>query len=106
MVNYMYSNKYDFEVEFEWDEDKSQQNIAKHGISFKEACKAFDDPWRCELPDVDHSHHEERYLCFGIVQGTVVTVCYTIRNDRVRIITAGAWEKGRKVYERANQTRR
>ncbi len=31
-------------VEFEWDENKAQININKHGISFEEAKTVFDDP--------------------------------------------------------------
>ena len=29
-------------MEFTWDDDKNQQNIAKHGLSFEDASKIFD----------------------------------------------------------------
>jgi uncharacterized DUF497 family protein len=31
-------------VEFEWDENKNQSNISKHGIDFEQAQKIFEDP--------------------------------------------------------------
>ncbi len=32
-------------VEFEWDSNKAQSNLEKHGISFEEATEAFFDPF-------------------------------------------------------------
>ncbi|MFH0801029.1 MAG: BrnT family toxin [bacterium] len=29
---------------FEWDENKSQQNIKTHGVSFQESATVFGDP--------------------------------------------------------------
>jgi uncharacterized protein len=31
-------------MEFEWDEAKNRQNIAKHGIDFADARRIFDKP--------------------------------------------------------------
>ena len=28
---------------FEWDNDKAEINLRKHGVSFEEACTVFDD---------------------------------------------------------------
>ena len=39
-------------MEFEWDEQKNQECIQKHGISFKRASLVFDDPDRIERIDV------------------------------------------------------
>ncbi len=41
--------------------------------------------------------------CFGIVEGNVLTVRFTWRAGRIRIIGAGYWRKGRKAYEEANR---
>ena len=39
-------------LEFEWDENKNQDNMKKHnGISFQEASKVFDDIWGIDLDD-------------------------------------------------------
>lgn len=37
-------------VDFAWDERKSQTNVAKHGIAFKVAITAFDDPFQLRAP--------------------------------------------------------
>ena len=46
---------------FEYDEQKNQTNIKKHGISFKSAARVFFDYDRIELYDDEHSEDETRY---------------------------------------------
>jgi uncharacterized protein len=87
---------------FEWDEKKDQENILKHGVSFYEAQQAFLDPQRLIAEDLEHSTTEARYYCFGTVNGGVMTVRFTYRGHKIRIIGAGYWRKGRKVYEERN----
>ena len=41
---------------FEWDEAKDRENTAKHGVSFEIAQRAFLDPCRVIVEDIDHSH--------------------------------------------------
>lgn len=91
------------EPHFEWNPDKEAQNILKHGVSFAVAQRAFVDPRRVLAEDVAHSGGEPRYYCFGMVDGGVLTVRFTIRDERVRIIGAGYWRKGRKVYDEGHQ---
>jgi len=86
---------------FEWDEAKDQANRKKHAVSFYEAQKAFLDPGRVIAKDLEHSHSEQRYYCFGKVNTSVMTVRFTYRANRVRIIGAGYWRKGRNIYEKA-----
>lgn len=84
---------------FEWDEDKASANAAKHKIRFDEAVLAFVDDRRIIAKDEKHSKEEERLFCVGRVAGRVVTVRFTYRAGRIRIIGAGAWRKGRELYE-------
>jgi uncharacterized DUF497 family protein len=87
-------------MEFEWDEGKNKINVLKHGLSFHEAQKAFLDSNRIIFLDVKHSSREKRYFCVGkTTAGTIATIRFTIRNDRIRIIGAGYWREGRKIYE-------
>lgn len=90
--------------EFEWDENKNLQNEIKHGVSFEEARFAFFDERRILAEDVEHGKSEKRYFCFGKNRdGTgILTVRFTFRRDIIRIIGAGYWRKGRKVYEQEN----
>jgi len=87
-------------VNFEWDEDKNRQNIEKHGVSFYEAQQAFLDPCRIIAEDLEHSRSKKRYFCFGKVEKYIMTVRFTYRDKLIRIIGAGYWRKGKKVYEK------
>ncbi len=92
--------------QFEWDEDKGKANQGKHKISFWEAQHAFADPQRVIAKDVEHSHSEERFYCFGVVHGGVLTVRFTYRDNIIRIFGAGYWRKGKAIYERKNKVHR
>ena len=73
----------------EWDEQKNQINIRKHGISFHTARLVFSDVNRIEIPDYEHSTYEERYKVIGkIGNKSIILVVCTDRNDAVRIISA------------------
>ena len=86
---------------FEWDDSKDQINREKHGVSFYEAQKAFLDKNRVIAEDLEHNKIEKRYFCFGIVNDGVLTVRFTYRNEKIRIIGAGYWRRGKKIYEKA-----
>ena len=47
---------------FEWDERKSQANLAKHGIDFHTASLAFDDPFALTMRDELHNDEESRFI--------------------------------------------
>jgi uncharacterized DUF497 family protein len=84
---------------FEWDANKDTENQIKHGVSFYNAQKAFLDPNRLIAEDLEHSESEPRYYCFGKVDNGIMTVRFTYRGHRIRIIGAGYWRKGKKIYE-------
>lgn len=89
-------------VRFEWDETKNATNEKKHGVSFFKAQDAFFDPDRVIAEDKGHSGQEVRYFCFGKVDAGILTVRFTYRDDVIRIIGAGYWREGRKIYEQKN----
>jgi uncharacterized protein len=91
---------------FEWDLDKDEENQRKHGVSFARAQGAFLDPSRVIARDLAHSKSEQRFYCFGSVGGGVLTVRFTYRKQMIRIIGAGYWRKGKRVYEQENQIHR
>lgn len=90
------------EQDFEWDEE--QENQWKHGVAFYEAQHAFLDTNRVIAEDLEHSQAEKRYYCFGLnEQGSgIQTVRFTYRSGCIRIIGAGYWRKGKKIYEQNN----
>jgi len=90
-------------VKFEWDESKNQENQKKHALSFELAQYAFSDIHRIIAEDITHSLDEKRYYCFGKVNEGVITVRFTYRGSKIRIIGAGYWRKGRKIYDNENK---
>lgn len=87
---------------FIWDETKELINIYKHGVDFITACKVFKDSKRKVYIDSKHIKREERFFCIGKVEGKILTVRFTYRQGKIRIIGAGYWRKGRWYYEEEN----
>lgn len=84
---------------FEWNENKESSNKKKHNVSFYVAQKAFLDPNRVIAKDLAHSNTEQKYYCFGKVDGEIMTVRFTHRGNKIQIIGEGYWRRGRKIYE-------
>lgn len=59
---------------FEYDEEKNQKNIKKHGISFKSAARVFFDYDRIEFFDEENSDNEERYDTIGDISAAICDV--------------------------------
>jgi uncharacterized protein len=92
--------------DFEWDSSKDKLNQEKHSVSFALAQLAFFDHNRIILEDLEHSDHEKRYYCLGKVSKEIMTVRFAYRQNKIRIIGAGYWRKGKKIYERENKIHR
>lgn len=75
-------------MEFEWDENKNRANMAKHGIDFNDAIRAFDGPYLTEENDGPWQG-EIRDRTFGLINGVVVVVIiHTDRDGKTRLISA------------------
>jgi hypothetical protein len=88
-------------LRFEWDPAKAAANLAKHGVSFREAATVFRDPLSQTGSDPDHSLDEERVVTFGVsTRGRLLVVAHTDRGDTIRIISARPVSAGeRTIYE-------
>jgi uncharacterized protein len=75
-------------MQFEWDDAKAQSNLAKHGIPFDEAVAVFADPSRVDTDCTRDVDGETRRKTVGIVSDRLLTVVYTLRESRVRLISA------------------
>ena len=73
---------------FEWDDAKAAENFRSHRVSFEEATLAIGDLFAIEELDLREAYGEERVIRTGMSQGQVLTVVYTERGARIRIITA------------------
>lgn len=74
--------------EFEWDPAKDKKNLTKHGVPFEYATGVFDDPQRVDRPDDRCDYGEERRVVTGHVDGRLLVVVYTERDDVIRLISA------------------
>jgi uncharacterized DUF497 family protein len=87
--------------DFEWDEAKAAANFAKHGVTFEMAQEAFDDMFAIEAEDRRSDYGEDRMILLGMVGGKLLSIAYTLRGDKTRIISAreaGPYER-RKYHE-------
>lgn len=87
------------ESNFVWDPEKERLNILRHGVGFREAARVFGDPKRKIDVDSRHSGEEPRFFCYGHTGRGILTVRFTYRDGKIRIIGAGFWRKGRERYE-------
>jgi uncharacterized protein len=89
-------------MKFQWDPNKADINLRKHGVSFEEAVTVFKDPFALIFDDEKHSEEEHREIIIGAsMLSKLLLVCFVERDeDIVRIITARpATNKEKKDYE-------
>ena len=72
-------------MKFEWDEDKNEANLAKHGIDFDEASEVFYEPLVVRR---SNRNNEERWIAIGRSNDRIISVIFTRRNELIRIISA------------------
>lgn len=70
---------------FEWDEEKSNANLSKHGIDFEDASAVFYGP---VILKSSNRNNEERWIAVGKSYDRIVSVIFTHRNGLIRIISA------------------
>ena len=88
-------------MKFEWDVQKAEGNLKKHGVSFQDAASVLGDALSITYPDPDHSVREHRFVTVGMSRsGKVLMVAHTDRRGNIRIISARkTTRKERKYYE-------
>mgnify|MGYP002627476282 CR=1 FL=1 len=80
------------DYKFVWDSDKAEVNFRKHGIYFEDAVRIFLDDNLVDDFDELHSDFEDRIKVIGKVR-EILTVIYTERGDKHRIISARKADK-------------
>lgn len=75
---------------FEWDEAKRRMNLQKHGIDFLRAAEVFESDYFV-VPS--NRNGEKRWKAVGKAQSEIFAVIFTVRGEKMRIISA---RKGRK----------
>jgi len=78
---------YNIDKGYEWDEQKRQVNVQKHGIDFSDVSELFYGDVVI-LPDDRFDYGETRFIVIGILKRQVSVVTYTERSENIRIISA------------------
>lgn len=86
-------------VEFEWDTNKAESNLEKHGVSFEEAVEVFFDPFYQEGDATTNDELRDFILGYSLSQRLLLVV-YVERGLRNRIISSRpATRIERQLYE-------
>lgn len=87
-------------MRYEWDPEKAQQNLRKHGVDFADSVAALEDELALSQRDPG-TGAEERFISVGTDPfGRLLVVVYTWRGERIRIISARrATSRERRQYE-------
>ena len=86
-------------MKFEWDEEKCQANIDKHGLSFADAWIVFANE-TLTFPDDRENYGGKRFITLGNLVGRIVVVVHAQREEFTRIISMRkANARERKIYQ-------
>ena len=91
-----------YPIAFEWDKGNRDKNFKKHNVTIKESEEIFDSEESFIFEDEKHSIKEKRYGLFGKTsKERRLSIVFTIRQDKIRIITARDMSKReRRAYEK------
>ena len=98
------SMNYIYDMEFEWDPDKSNRCYVERGFDFAYAVRGFCDPDRIVMKDNRFDYGETRYQLISKIQGRVFAIIFTPRHNTIRIISARkANQREVKQYEKTSR---
>jgi uncharacterized DUF497 family protein len=72
----------------EWDDAKATPNWLDHGVRFETAREVFKDFFAIEWADEGQDDAGQRFITVGRVENRPLYASYTLRGDRIRIISA------------------
>ena len=76
-------------MQYEWDDGKAVLNLRKHGVDFRDAIAALEDPNRLEDIDERFTYGEDRVQVIGMARENVLFVIVTIPGEDIcKIISA------------------
>lgn len=88
-------------LSFDWDLGNINKSLKKHSISPNVSEEPFTDKDLLTFPDPTHSTSERRYHLIGKTKrGDILFITYTLRINKIRIISARVANKNeRRFYE-------
>ena len=92
---------------FDWDTANWRKSELKHGVAAAEAQEVLLNDPLCQV-DTRHSDVEQRYVALGVTnEGRRLFVSLTVRQSRVRIISARPMSrKERAIHEETQKAER
>jgi len=91
---------------FEWDQEKADKNIKKHGVSFDEASSVFGDVLSLTVFDPLHSEKKDRFVLIGnSFKNRIIVIAHAERGDKIRIISARKATKNERMQYEKNTKR-
>lgn len=90
---------------FEWDEWNAPKIWEKHSVTSAECEQVFFNEPFVVAKDVEHSAEEQRYYVLGATdQGRGLFLVFTMRKNRIRVITARDMSrKERRIYRNVEE---
>ena len=84
--------------DFEWDDQKAEVNLAKHGVAFADAALTMRDPRSVDFDDLVEP--EKLITLAAAPDGRILYLVSTERGGRLRLISArAATPRERRRYE-------
>jgi len=75
-------------MDYQWDQEKADLNLRKHGVDFADAVGVFEDDWALTFKE-EVIPGEQRFATMGMdFLGRILVVVYTYRGEDIRIISA------------------
>lgn len=85
-------------MKLDWDENKNEINISKHGIDFNDLTEVYNNPM-IVIKDERMDYGEDRFIGIAKMKSIEIVLVWTLRNNTIRIISARqANKKERKLY--------
>ena len=88
-------------MRFTWDDKKAASNLAKHGVSFRDAVRIFDGEI-VEWIDGRFAYDEERWSAIGLLESKEIFVVYVEKKAGLRRLISArlATRREREIYWR------
>lgn len=88
-------------VKFEWNSNKAQINLEKHGVTFEEAAEVFFDPFY-QIGDATANNESREFILGYSLSYRLLLVVFVEKSERNRIISARpATRQEKKLYEQS-----
>jgi uncharacterized DUF497 family protein len=84
---------------------ESQEQSSQARVDFVDAVRVFDDAFADYRFEIDAGYGEQRMIVIGVANGVFLTIVYTERGERIRLISARKATKHEQREYHRGQTR-